>query len=156
MAATETSYDRASELKAFDDTKTGVKGLVDSGISQWYTRDNTKPVVYNSNFDLYSAPAANWRDTFYCSMAPKHPTAEELPETCRYFLELRNRKHIMNLSQPQLVGGQSWDPGKCDAGDTRGSGQQALGLNPNDLKDMACADVLAALGHDYSYALNQN
>ncbi|KAK6781011.1 hypothetical protein RDI58_023195 [Solanum bulbocastanum] len=28
------SYDRMSELKAFDDTKTGVKGLVDSGITK--------------------------------------------------------------------------------------------------------------------------
>ena len=28
------SFDRASELKAFDETKTGVKGLVDSGISK--------------------------------------------------------------------------------------------------------------------------
>ncbi|CAH8251382.1 unnamed protein product, partial [Arabidopsis lyrata] len=28
------SFDRASELKAFDESKTGVKGLVDAGISQ--------------------------------------------------------------------------------------------------------------------------
>ena len=26
-------YDRASELKAFDDTKAGVKGLVDAGVT---------------------------------------------------------------------------------------------------------------------------
>ncbi|KAE8734134.1 1-aminocyclopropane-1-carboxylate oxidase-like protein 3 [Hibiscus syriacus] len=110
-------YNRTSELKAFDDTKSGVKGLVDGGITsipvidlegvkgdpttrkeivdkvgdasrklrffqvinqgipvsvleemkdavrrfyeqdvevkkQYYTRDYTKPVVYNSNFDL--------------------------------------------------------------------------------------------------------
>ncbi|KAL5701953.1 hypothetical protein ACHQM5_027232 [Ranunculus cassubicifolius] len=31
---TEEVYNRAQELKAFDDTKTGVKGLVDSGISK--------------------------------------------------------------------------------------------------------------------------
>ncbi|KAJ0093135.1 hypothetical protein Patl1_25166 [Pistacia atlantica] len=28
----ETNYDRANELKAFDDSKVGVKGLVDAGI----------------------------------------------------------------------------------------------------------------------------
>ena len=34
QAAIETNYDRAQELKAFDDTKTGVKGLVDAGIAR--------------------------------------------------------------------------------------------------------------------------
>ncbi|CAL5392444.1 unnamed protein product [Camellia sinensis] len=172
QAAIETNYDSAQVLKAFDDTKTGVKGLVDAGIArvpkifiqppdnlnkttnpnntqfnfpiidltgidkdpirhrevvdeireaaenwgffqvvshgvpesvleemkkgvhrfyeqdsevrkEWYTRDVKKAVVYNSNFDLFSAPAANWRDTFYCSMAPKPPNPEELPPPCR-------------------------------------------------------------------------
>ncbi|CAL5395265.1 unnamed protein product [Camellia sinensis] len=172
QAAIETNYDRAQELKAFDDTKTGVKGLVDAGIArvpkifiqppdnrnkttnpsntqfsfpiidltiidkdpirrkvvideiceaaenwgffqvvnhgipesvleemkkgvhrfyeqdsemrkEWYTRDVKKAVVYNCNFDLFSALAANWRDTFYCSMTPKPPNPEELPPPCR-------------------------------------------------------------------------
>ncbi|GMN53457.1 hypothetical protein TIFTF001_022597 [Ficus carica] len=30
----EQNYDRARELKAFDDTKAGVKGLVDSGVTK--------------------------------------------------------------------------------------------------------------------------
>ena len=168
------NYDRKHELKAFDDTKEGVKGLVDAGITeiprifyclpdkcsidntsdpeetqysipvidlgglsdptkrkeivaavgeasetwgffqienhgipfdlleemkegvrrfheqdtevkkQFYTRDHSSsPVVYNSNFDLYSAPATNWRDTFTCYMTPT-PKAEDLPEVCRY------------------------------------------------------------------------
>ncbi|KAK2972991.1 hypothetical protein RJ640_022048 [Escallonia rubra] len=220
MAATETSYDRASELKAFDDTKTGVKGLVDAGISQvprifiqpldqseepseasrrkfsfptidlagirkdpvlhkeivekvreasetwgffqvvnhgiatsvldemtdgarrffeqddevkkqWYTRDNTKPVVYNSNFDLYSAPAANWRDTFYCSMAPKHPIAEELPETCREIL-MAYSKQVRELGSSlfELLA-------------------EGLGLEPDHLKNMDCNEGLAVLCHYY-------
>ena len=175
-AAAGQDYDRKSELKAFDDTKAGVKGLVDAGITQvprifiqppdhisyiqsnlikpqlsfpvidldgididpiqrkeivnkvrdasgtwgffqvvnhgipvsvleemidgvhrfyeqdnevkkqWYSRENSGKtrVVYNSNFDLYTAPAANWRDSFYCSMAPNHPKPEELPPPCRY------------------------------------------------------------------------
>ena len=29
-----TSYDRQRELKAFDDTKSGVKGLVDAGVEK--------------------------------------------------------------------------------------------------------------------------
>lgn len=174
--ATQPNYDRIIELKAFDETKSGVKGLVDAGITkvpqifiqptdhntipsinpsqtqfnfplidldgiktdpirrrkvlekvmeaseswgffqivnhgipasvleemikgvhefheqhteikkQWYTRDvsgNTR-VVYNCNFDLFTAPAANWRDTVYCTMVPNPPNPEELPPPCRY------------------------------------------------------------------------
>ena len=168
----EPNYDRASELRAFDETKAGVKGLVDAGIDkipcifyqppdnfnkapvsgdtqfcfpvidlegvdkdpiqrkeivkrvgkasekwgffqvinhgipvsvleemkagvhrfyeqdnevkkEWYTRDTSKRVMYNANFDLYSAPAANWRDTMYCLMAPNPPNPQELPAACR-------------------------------------------------------------------------
>ena len=50
---------------------------------QWYTRDYTKTVVYNCNFDLNISPAANWRDTCYCYMAPNPPAPEELPDACR-------------------------------------------------------------------------
>lgn len=169
----ETSYDRRSELKAFDDTNAGVKGLVDAGVSKvprifihpsgsnfekassigknpvsipvidleniekntskrkdivdkvrnasetlgffqmvnhgipttvlkemdagvrrffeqddavkkkFYTRDVTRKFVYNSNFDLHTAPVANWRDTFFSYMAPYPPKPEDLPEACR-------------------------------------------------------------------------
>lgn len=172
----EPNYDRASELKAFDDTKAGVKGLVDAGIvkiprifynpadnfakttqfsndteykfpiidlerldkdpiqrkeivervrnasetwgffqvinhgipesvvekmkdgvrrffeqdsevkKQLYSRDHTRKVIYNSNFDLYTGPATNWRDTMACQMAPHPPQAEELPAACRYVI----------------------------------------------------------------------
>ena len=164
------AFDRASELKAFDDTKAGVKGLVDAGVveiprifyrppkmddsssvethlgvpvvdledvdkdpfkrreivdkireasetwgffqavnhgvparlqeevingvrrfheldsevkKQYYTRETTAPFVYNCNFDLFSAPAANWRDTFFTFMAPVSPCSQDLPEVCR-------------------------------------------------------------------------
>lgn len=166
----ESDYDRLSEIKAFDESKAGVKGLVDAGISKiprmfiqppdsygktstfygrvptidldaidrdadrrnrvineikdasknwgffqiinhgiplsileemlngarrffeqdtevkkvFYTRDDTEPVRYNSNFDLYSSPAANWRDTLGCVMEPNPPDPEKLPAPCRY------------------------------------------------------------------------
>ena len=166
-------YDRASEVKAFDETKAGVKGLVDAGVSQiprifysppeerylkersadqtkysipvidlgglsddsirrkkivekvreasetwgffqivnhgipvaimeeikngvkrfheqdtevkkqFYTRDRLKPVVYNCNFDLYSAPSTNWRDTLVVTVAPNLPMPEYLLDVCR-------------------------------------------------------------------------
>lgn len=168
----EPSYDRLAEMKRFDESKLGVKGLVDSGVTRvprmfvrpsdsppsglgsrnsefripvidlarvngdpahrdevvekvrrasetsgffqvlnhgipegvleamkdgvrrffeqdgeikkaYYTRDVTRKFVYNSNFDLYTALVANWRDTFFCYMAPHPPRPDELPESCR-------------------------------------------------------------------------
>lgn len=219
---TEANYDRASELKAFDDTKTGVKGLVDSGITQvprifitprndsdknlkpsdsqlkfpiidlenidedpirhkkvvdevrdasgtwgffqvinhgipgsvleemldgvrkfyeqdpeerkkWYTRDRKRSVVYNSNFDLYSAPAANWRDTFFCKMAPHPPSPEELPAVCRDIM-FEYTKQVLKLGRSlfKLL-------------------SEALGLKANHLEDMKCADGLALLCHYYPF-----
>ncbi|GLT61828.1 hypothetical protein SLA2020_345080 [Shorea laevis] len=210
-------YDRASELKAFDDTKAGVKGLVDAGISkvprifhhqpdcftvsedtqfsipiidlddvkkdsvkrrdvveqvrdaskkwgffqvvnygvpvsvleemkdgvrrfyeqdlevkkQHYTRDYSQRIVFNINFDLFSAPSANWRDTFFSLMAPHPPKLEELPAVCGDIM-FEYLKHIKNLGDllVELL-------------------SEALGLNPNHLKDMDCAKGIAMLCHYY-------
>ncbi|KAE8734138.1 1-aminocyclopropane-1-carboxylate oxidase-like protein 1 [Hibiscus syriacus] len=164
-------YNRTSELKAFDDTKAGVKGLVDGGITkvpqifhqppgklkkipvsndsqfsipvialegvkgdpttrkeivdkvgdasrklrffqvinqgipvsvleemkdavrrfyeqdvevkkQYYTRDYTKPVVYNSNFDLYTEPCGPWARRL--SSSALHPICN------KYFSLIKN------------------------------------------------------------------
>ncbi|XP_028104478.1 1-aminocyclopropane-1-carboxylate oxidase homolog 3-like [Camellia sinensis] len=149
----ETNYDRAQELKAFGDTKTGVKGLVDAGIAgvpkifiqppdnlnkttnpksvleemkqgvhrfheqdsevrkEWYTRDVKKAVVYNCNFDLFSAPTANWRDTFCCSMAPKPPNPEELPPPCRWLMNERLAcEEISNIDHKSSRGRRDINP----------------------------------------------
>ncbi|KAL6953974.1 hypothetical protein U1Q18_042212 [Sarracenia purpurea var. burkii] len=225
--ATQANYDRTTELKAFDATKTGVKGLVDAGVaaiprifhlqptpdnfdpisdgesethfsfpvidlgginenpvrrkevvgevreasatwgffqvtnhgvapsvmeemmegvrrfhdqdgevrSQWYTRDLAKPFVYNTNFDLFTAPAANWRDTFHCAMAPQPPNPEDLPSPCRDIL-MEYSKEVMKLGSYlfELM-------------------SEALGLNPNYLKDIGCAEGLAVVCHYYPACL---
>ncbi|XP_031254610.1 1-aminocyclopropane-1-carboxylate oxidase homolog 1-like [Pistacia vera] len=217
----ETNYDRASELKAFDDSKVGVKGLVDAGIvkiprifynppdnfakttqvsndteykfpiidlerldkdpihrkeivervrnasetlgffqvinhgipesvleemkdgarrffeqdsevkKQFYSRDYTRKVIYNSNFDLYTGPATNWRDTIACYMAPHPPQAEELPAACRDIL-MEYSKQVMGLGYVlfELL-------------------SEALGLKTSHLKDMNCAEGLSLLCHYY-------
>ncbi|KAJ0609885.1 putative deacetoxyvindoline 4-hydroxylase [Helianthus annuus] len=218
-ASIQPDYDRKAELRAFDEAKTGVKGLVDAGITevprifhlpspenlnsqqheltlptidlqgidnnpiqrkevvekvkdaleswgffqlvnhgipnniledmkkgvmdfheqdtevkkQWYTRDMSGKtrVIYNSNFDLYAAPVTNWRDTFYCTMAPNPPEPHELPPPCREIL-LEYSRHVMKL-------------GVC----LFGLISEALGLDPNHLVDIGCADGLAVLGHYY-------
>ncbi|KAI3693030.1 hypothetical protein L6452_32858 [Arctium lappa] len=215
-------YDRKAELTAFDDTKTGVKGLVDAGITevprifiqpspeylnshqpspsklilptigleginedpirrkeviekvkdaseswgffqlvnhgipisvlkemmkgvmrfheqdsevkkQWYTRDfsENSRVIYNSNFDLYAAPVTNWRDSFYCHMAPDPPQPHELPPPCSDIL-LEYSSQIMKLGGCVLE-----------------LMSEALGLDSNHLSDMGCAEGLGVLGHYY-------
>ncbi|KAM7466980.1 hypothetical protein LguiB_014542 [Lonicera macranthoides] len=198
-------YDRTSELKAFDETKAGVKGLVDAGIThvprifihkpdpfdknsnpntpefilpiidleninkdakkhdeivdkvreasetlgffqvinhgipdsvleemyngvrrffeqdvevkkQWYSRDNAKLVRYNSNFDLFTSPAANWRDSIGFILAPEPPKLDEMPIACRDIL-MEYSTQVMKLGC-SLFGLLS----------------EALGLNPDYLK----------------------
>ncbi|KFK42982.1 hypothetical protein AALP_AA1G064200 [Arabis alpina] len=218
------SFDRVSELKAFDETKTGVKGLVDSGVSQiprifhhssdklanhkplssdllhlntiptidlggrifkdknrrtnavqgikdasekwgffqvinhgvsldllekmkdgvrsfheqspevrkqYYGRDFARKFTYSSNFDLYSSPAANWRDTFSCYMAPDPPKPQDLPPIVRDVM-IEYTKEVMSLGEflLELL-------------------SEALGLNPNHLKDMDCLKGLLMLSHYY-------
>ncbi|KAI3442065.1 Fe2OG dioxygenase domain-containing protein [Psidium guajava] len=216
----EPEYDRESELKAFDASRTGVKGLVDSGVSKlsrifidrrprspdrsdpaetsfsipivdlegvhedpskreeivrgvgqacedWgffqavnhgigdgvlsgviegvrrfheqesevkeelYSRDQWKKVIYNTNFDLYRAPVANWRDSLYCAMAPDPPSPEELPQVCRdIIMEYSNQLMRLGLTIFKLL-------------------SEALGLNPKHLEDMGCAEGLYFIGHYY-------
>ncbi|XP_031254643.1 1-aminocyclopropane-1-carboxylate oxidase homolog 1-like [Pistacia vera] len=214
------TYDRISELKAFDDSKTGVKGLVDSGAAKvprifideqyepgdksgsggckftipiidfqgidkdpslrceivgkvgnacekWgflqvinhgiplnileemidgirrfheqdtevkkelYSRDETRAAVYHSNFDLYRAPVANWRDTLSCRMVPLPANSDELPTVCRDIL-------IDYCDEIRKVGVTVF-----------GLISEALGLNSNHLKEMGCAGGLNFVGHYY-------
>ncbi|KAM3756013.1 hypothetical protein ACB098_02G080900 [Castanea mollissima] len=221
MAKMESNYDRRSELKALDESKAGVKGLIDAGVEKiprifiheqnkqnnlsdssfdskfsipvidfeginkdvtlrdnivnkvrdacenWgffqivnhgvevavldeiidsirgfheqdlevkkkiYTRDLSRSFAYNTNFDLYKAQAANWRDTIYCSMAPCPPNPAELPEVCRdIMIDCSNKVMNLGLTISELL-------------------SEALGLNPNHLKDMGCVEGLYVLGHFY-------
>lgn len=169
----QSEYDRDSELKAFDDSKSGIKGLVDAGVTkiprifihpksnlpaesgspvsllgiplidldgvdnkgtlraqiidqvrdacenwgffqvvnheiptsvleemmdgirgfheqdtevkkQFYVREFKRKVSFVSNFELFHAPVATWKDTLACAMAPNPPDPQELPAVCRY------------------------------------------------------------------------
>ncbi|KAF8693563.1 hypothetical protein HU200_038965 [Digitaria exilis] len=48
----------------------------------YYTRDPARRVRYQSNFDLFQSPAANWRDTLFLE-TPALTPEEEIPPTCR-------------------------------------------------------------------------
>lgn len=53
---------------------------------KFYTRDTTRGFMHVSNFNLYQSPAADWRDTIGCELAPHPPEPQELPHVCRYVL----------------------------------------------------------------------
>ncbi|XP_015165643.1 1-aminocyclopropane-1-carboxylate oxidase homolog 1-like [Solanum tuberosum] len=108
---------------------------------QWYTRDTSKKVVYNSNFDLFKSAPANWRDTTYCNMAPQPPSADELPEACRYLLvDLKIRWDILieYAEQVKKLGRFLFE-----------LLSEALGLNSSYLNDIGCSEGLAVLYHCY-------
>ncbi|KAJ4968979.1 hypothetical protein NE237_015680 [Protea cynaroides] len=99
---------------------------------QFYTRDTFgKKVIYNSNFDLYTSPAANWRDTIYCQMSPQPLDPQELPLVCRDILvEYSNQVKRLGIALLELL-------------------SEALGLNPKHLIDMNCGEGHALMGHYY-------
>ncbi|CAM9000572.1 unnamed protein product [Rhodiola kirilowii] len=95
----------------------------------WYTRDVTKKLVFNANFDLYSASAANWRDTFLVVAAPEPLKPEDLPQPCSDIL-IEYAEEVMKLGKVLLE-----------------LFSEALGLEPNYLIDIDLAKGLAVLGH---------
>lgn len=88
---------------------------------EYYSRDSSRKVYFNSNFDLFQAPVANWRDTLFCLMAPEPPSPEEIPLACREII-FQYANHI------QRLGGTIFE-----------LLSEALGLNPDHLNQMECA-----------------
>ncbi|KAG4950440.1 hypothetical protein JHK86_043679 [Glycine max] len=69
-------------VTVLEDFKDGVQRFYEQDTEvkkELYTRDEMRPFVYNNNYDLYSSPALNWRDTFMCYLAHNPPKHEDLP-----------------------------------------------------------------------------
>ncbi|XWS08813.1 hypothetical protein CRYUN_Cryun40dG0032800 [Craigia yunnanensis] len=121
-------------LSVLEEMKDGVRRFFEQDLEmkkQFYSRDYNRSVVYNCNFDLYSSPAANWRDTLSSLMAPDPPKPEELPEVSRDIM-MEYSKQVMHLGYLlfELL-------------------SEALGLQPDHLKNMDCAKGLVMLSHYY-------
>ncbi|XVF38420.1 hypothetical protein REPUB_Repub20aG0100400 [Reevesia pubescens] len=96
-----------------------------------YSRDDSKKVTFNTKFDMSQALTAYWRDTLTCVMAPHPPAPEELPEACRdIMLDYTNNVMKLGTTLFELL-------------------SEALGLNPNHLKDIGCTEGLYVMGHYY-------
>ncbi|KAL4365963.1 hypothetical protein AHAS_Ahas07G0158600 [Arachis hypogaea] len=98
---------------------------------KFYTRDQNRSFIYNSNFDLYSSPALNWRDTFVCYLAPDNPKPLELPVVCRdILLEYGTNITKFGITLFELL-------------------SEALGLHSNYLRDIGCTYGHILLCHYY-------
>jgi len=73
-------------FSVLEEMKDGVKRFHEMDTEakkEFYTIGN-RSFIYKSNFDLYSSPALNWRDTCACFLAPDTPKPEDFPVVCRY------------------------------------------------------------------------
>ncbi|CAF2049003.1 unnamed protein product [Brassica napus] len=121
-------------LDKMEKMREGIRGFHEQDTEtkkRFYSRDHTRKWVYYSNVDLYTARAASWRDTLCCYMAPDPPTLDDLPAVCGEIM-MEYKKEIMNLGELlfELL-------------------SEALGLNPNHLKDMGCTESLVMFGQYY-------
>jgi isopenicillin N synthase-like dioxygenase len=97
----------------------------------YYTRDARRKLRFNSNFDLFQSPAANWRDTLFCEAAPEPPRAEELPPAVRHvMLEYGGAAREVAARVLALL-------------------SEALGLSPGHLAGMGCAEGLSLVCNYY-------
>ncbi|AES66436.1 putative deacetoxyvindoline 4-hydroxylase [Medicago truncatula] len=121
-------------LNVLEDMRNGVIRFFEQDVEvkkELYSRDPMRPFSYNSNFNLYSSSALNWRDTFVCSLAPNAPKPQDLPLVCRdELLEYGEYVTKLGMTLFELL-------------------SEALGLHPNHLKDMGCAKGILSLSHYY-------
>ncbi|XVF38416.1 hypothetical protein REPUB_Repub20aG0099900 [Reevesia pubescens] len=121
-------------LSVLEEMKDGVRRFFEQDVEvkkEFYAHDREKRFRYTSNFDLYTAPFANWRDTCFCVMAPDPPKPEELPAVLRE-IQLEYTKQVIRLGSSlfKLL-------------------SEALGLNPSHLEEIGCAEGLSVLCHYY-------
>ncbi|RZC71926.1 hypothetical protein C5167_035247 [Papaver somniferum] len=64
---------------------------------QFYSRDSTRKVKYQTSFDWFQTKSAKWKDTFICSMlSPDLIDPRELPDICRDII-LEYTEHVRIL-----------------------------------------------------------
>ncbi|CAH2039028.1 unnamed protein product [Thlaspi arvense] len=121
-------------LKVQERMMEGIRGFHEQDTQlkkQFYSRDHTRNLLYYTNIDLFSSSAASWRDTLICYTAPDPPTSQDLPPVLREIM-MEYSKEMMNLGELvfELL-------------------SEALGLNPNHLKEMDCAKCQMMTGQYY-------
>lgn len=98
---------------------------------QFYTRDRTRRVRFNSNYDLYNSKAASWRDTLTITLPSGDLDPKELPPDCRE-CSIEYLKHVKKLGHNlfDLL-------------------SEALGLKPEHLIGLECGRGRTVVCHYY-------
>ncbi|WVZ81721.1 hypothetical protein U9M48_029065 [Paspalum notatum var. saurae] len=96
-----------------------------------YGRAMDGGVSYFSNFDLFRAPAASWRDTVQIAFGPERPDLARIPAVCR----------------DEVV---EWDAHATAVGRVvLGLLSEGLGLAPTRLEEASCLEGKAMVCHYY-------
>ncbi|KAJ9547319.1 hypothetical protein OSB04_019862, partial [Centaurea solstitialis] len=120
--------------RVLDEMIDGVRGFHEMETEEkikYYSRDFKKRFLYVSNFHLFTGDAATWSDSIMSLMPHKHPRSKEFPPICRDIIS-EYSNHIMKLGSTLLE-----------------LFSEALGLKPNHLENLGCAQGLFLLGHYY-------
>lgn len=122
-------------LRVLEDMIQGVRRFNEQVLEvkkEFYSRDRTRTVRFNSNYDLYKSRAANWRDTLAFTRDAVDHEPTELPQVCRE-ATLEYTSHVVELGD-QLFGLLS----------------EALELKPDHLtREMECAKFYTFACHYY-------
>ncbi|XP_068661062.1 1-aminocyclopropane-1-carboxylate oxidase homolog 4-like [Aristolochia californica] len=140
--------DAASEFGFFQITNHGISvSIMDNTISavrafhelpavekkQHYNRTYEGGVFYATNYDLFRAKAATWRDTLGVQTAPVPPNWERVPAICRTeFMEWGRQMAKLGEVLAQVL---------CEG----------LGLQQDRLKEMKCLNASGTLATCYPY-----
>ncbi|CAI0474994.1 unnamed protein product [Linum tenue] len=117
-----------------EEMKSGVRRFFEQDLErkkEFFSRDLTGKMAYSSNFDLYTGPATNWRDTIYFSMAPDPLHPHQLPAACRDIVT-EYSKQVLKLGDLLLE-----------------LLSEALGLPTDRLKNLECGKGLQMVCHYY-------
>lgn len=99
---------------------------------EFYSRDRSRKVKYESNIDLYRSRSADWRDTLTLNLLWSNQIApDELPEICRSSA-MDYINHVSKLAETlfELL-------------------SEALGMKLDNLRDMECARGRTFVCHYY-------
>ncbi|CAI0559150.1 unnamed protein product [Linum tenue] len=122
-------------LRVLEGMDVAVRGFFDLDLEEkkeFFGRDTTKRFVYNSNIDLYYSPFATWRDSTLFHLQPDPPLPHEFP-LCYRGIALEYCKEVLKVGDVIILELLS----------------EALGLNPNQLKEMGCAKGIYVVSHYY-------
>ncbi|KAM5558919.1 hypothetical protein ABKV19_020527 [Rosa sericea] len=99
--------------------------------AEYYGRELARNVKYFSGSSLYLLMFADWRDTLQCNISDEQFDPQEIPLVCRdIIMEYSKHAHKLGVILFALL-------------------SEALGLKPNHLKNMDCAEEHVILNHYY-------